>query len=70
MKNLQSDFTNALESLIKDGVINIPPTELAPPGPDKTFQIGSNAGWWADDYIPDSDFINAVQYLEYWIDRS
>tara|TARA_X000001036_G_scaffold235972_1_gene220208 strand:- start:1155 stop:1361 length:207 start_codon:yes stop_codon:yes gene_type:complete len=33
----QSDFTNALESLIKDGIIHIPPTELAPPGPDKIY---------------------------------
>ena len=61
----QSDFTNALESLIKDGVIHIPPTELAPPGPDKIIPdwVRNTAGWWADDYIPDSDFINAVQYL-------
>ena len=61
----QSDFTNALESLIKDGVIHIPPTELAPPGPDKTIPdwVRNTAGWWANDYIPDSDFINAVQYL-------
>ena len=61
----QSDFTNALESLIKDGVIHIPPTELAPPGPDKTIPdwVRNTAGWWADDYIPDSDFINAIQYL-------
>ena len=61
----QSDFTNALESLIKDGIIHIPPTELAPPGPDKIIPdwVRNTAGWWADDYIPDSDFINAVQYL-------
>ena len=61
----QSDFTNALESLIKDGIIHIPPTELAPPGPDKTIPdwVRNTAGWWADGYIPDSDFINAVQYL-------
>ena len=61
----QSDFTNALESLIKDGIINIPPTEMAPPGPDKEIPdwVRNTAGWWADDYIPDSDFINAIQYL-------
>jgi len=61
----QSDFTNALESLIKDGIIHIPPTELAPPGPDKIIPdwVRNTAGWWADDYIPDSDFINAIQYL-------
>ena len=61
----QSDFTNALESLIKDGIIHIPPTEMAPPGPDKEIPdwVRNTAGWWADDYIPDSDFINAIQYL-------
>jgi len=61
----QSDFTNALESLIKDGIIHIPPTEMAPPGPDKIIPdwVRNTAGWWADDYIPDSDFINAIQYL-------
>ena len=25
--------------------------------------VRNTAGWWADDYIPDSDFINAIQYL-------
>ena len=61
----QSDFTNAIESLIKDGIINIPPTEMAPPGPDKIIPdwVRNTAGWWAADNIPDSDFINAIQYL-------
>ena len=35
---------------------------MAPPGPDKEIPdwVRNTAGWWADDYIPDSDFINAI----------
>ena len=61
----QSEFTNALEFLINEGIIFVPPTEPLPPGPDKIIPdwVRNTVGWWADDKIPDSEFINAMKYL-------
>jgi len=51
--------------LINEGIIYIPPTEPGPPGPDKIIPdwVRNTAGWWADNKIPDSEFINAMKYL-------
>jgi len=61
----QTEFTNALEFLINEGIIYIPQTEPGPSGPDKIIPdwVRNTAGWWADDKIPDSEFINAMKYL-------
>ena len=61
----QTEFTNGLEFLINEGIIYIPPTEPGPAGPDKIIPdwVRNTAGWWADDKIPDSGFINAMKYL-------
>ena len=61
----QSEFTNALEFLINEGVIYIPPTEPGIPGPEKSIPdwVRNTAGWWSKNLIPDSEFINAMKYL-------
>ena len=61
----QSEFTDGLEFLINEGIIYVPSTELAPPGPDKIIPdwVRNTAGWWSDNLIPDSEFINAMKYL-------
>jgi len=61
----QTEFTNGLEFLINEGIIYVPPTEPAPPGPDKIIPdwVRNIAGWWADGRIPDSGFTNAMAYL-------
>ena len=61
----QSEFTDGLEFLINEGIIYVPSTELAPPGPDKIIPdwMRNTAGWWSDNFIPDSEFINAMKYL-------
>jgi hypothetical protein len=62
----QSEFTDALEFLINEGIIFIPPPEEPPvPGPDKIIPdwVRNTAGWWSQNLIPDSEFINAMKYL-------
>ena len=61
----QTEFTNALEFLINEGIIYIPPTDPGIPGPDKNIPdwVRNTAGWWSDGKIPDSGFINAMKYL-------
>tara|TARA_Y100000996_G_scaffold349184_1_gene287898 strand:+ start:3845 stop:5014 length:1170 start_codon:yes stop_codon:yes gene_type:complete len=61
----QSEFTNALEFLINEGIIYIPYIEPGIPGPDKIIPdwVRNNASWWSQDLIPDSEFINAMKYL-------
>jgi len=61
----QSEFTTGLEFLINEGIIYVPATDPAPPGPEKSIPdwVRNTAGWWSDDLIPDSEFINAMKYL-------
>ena len=61
----QSEFTNGLEFLIKQGIIYVPSTEPGIPGPDKIIPdwVRNTAGWWSQNLIPDSEFINAMKYL-------
>ena len=61
----QSEFTDGLEFLINEGIIYVPSTEPAPPGPDKIIPdwVRYTAGWWSDNLIPDSEFANAMKYL-------
>jgi hypothetical protein len=42
---------SGIEKIISEKIINIPPW------------IKSNAGWWADNKIGDSDFVSGIQYL-------
>ena len=65
----ESEFLTGIEFLIKDGVINIPPTQTSSPSEsDMTEQsvpgwVKNNAGWWADGTISDQDFVNGIQHL-------
>ena len=61
----QSEFTNGLEFLINDGIINVPSIKTVPAGPDKIIPdwVRNTAGWWSNDMIPDSEFVNAMKYL-------
>ena len=59
-----SAFVNAIQYLIKQGIIVIPETEQGDSDssviPD---WVKNTAGWWANGEIPDSAFVNAIQYL-------
>jgi hypothetical protein len=44
--------------------MTIPPTESGNPGSQEIPSwIKSNAGWWSQDLISDSDFVLGIQYL-------
>ena len=65
----ESEFLTGIEFLIKDGVIDIPPTQTSSSSQsDMTEQsvpgwVKNNAGWWADGTISDQDFVNGIQHL-------
>ena len=59
-------FVNAMQFLIKDGVIEI--SENIESSQDIQSNeipkwIKNNAGWWANNEISDNDFIRGIQYL-------
>ncbi|MGQ0795559.1 MAG: type VI secretion system tube protein Hcp [Nitrosopumilaceae archaeon] len=62
----ESDFTNGIEYMIKEGIMRIP--NLPPPAsgvaetkvPD---WVKNNAMWWSDGLITDDDFVKGIQYL-------
>ena len=59
-----SAFVNAIQYLIKEGIIVIPETEQG--NSDSSVipdWVKNTAGWWSDEEIPDSAFVNAIQYL-------
>ncbi len=59
-------FVNAMQFLIKDGIIEIPENieSTQDPQSDKIPKwIKNNAGWWANNEISDDDFIQGIQYL-------
>ena len=62
--NLTTDneFVNAVEFLIKEGIIKIDATagEKSDNIPD---WVRNTAGWWAADQISETEFLNAIQFL-------
>ena len=64
----ESEFLTGIEFLIKDGIIDIPPTPTSSSDSEMTEQsvpgwVKNNAGWWADGTISDQDFVNGIQHL-------
>jgi len=58
------EFVNALQYLISEGIIIIPPTQSGQAtSQDIPEWIKNNACWWADGLIDDSEFIAGIQYL-------
>ena len=60
-----SDFVEGIQFLVKEGIMEIPPTYQDPDsGGNKIPEwIKNNAGWWADGAIDDSDFVQGIQFL-------
>lgn len=58
------EFVNAIEFLIKEGVIVIPPTAA---GGETATEIPSwiqtTAGFWVDGFTSDKEFVTAIQWL-------
>jgi len=57
-----NEFVNALEFLIKEGIIQIDATagEKSDNIPD---WVRNTAGWWAADQISETEFVNAIKFL-------
>jgi hypothetical protein len=64
-----NDFVQAMQYLIKEGIITIPATEgegssdSSAGSSEIPSWIKTNAGWWAEGKITDNDFVQAMQYL-------
>ena len=58
-----NSFLHGIEFLIKEGILQIPPTTQGSGGSEVPSWIKENAGWWAEGKISDDDFIYGVNYL-------
>ena len=61
------DFVAGIEYLIEEKIINVPlekgSTEISELEVKIPDYIHDLAGWWADDSIPDDEFVQALQWL-------
>ena len=60
-----NDFASGLEFMIKEGIIKVPPTDVAEKPPEAIIPdwVRNNAGLWSEGLISDEDFANGIQYL-------
>ncbi len=60
-----SDFVKAMQYLIQQKIIQVPPTLTSSSNQSQQIPswIKNNAGWWADGQISDDEFIKGLQYL-------
>ena len=58
-------FASGIQYLIKQGIIQLPPTTSGQPSPGVTIPswVKNNAGFWADGQIDDNTFASGIQYL-------
>jgi len=60
------DFTNGIQHLMKEKIINIPdlPEQASEVAKEKVPDwVKNNAGWWAEGLISEEDFLNGIKYL-------
>jgi len=62
---VESDFSNSIEYMIKQGIIDI--QELKPQSYTAKRNVPewvkNNAMWWSQGQISDTDFVKGIQYL-------
>jgi hypothetical protein len=58
-----NSFVYGIQFLIKENILQIPPTTQGFGGSEIPEWIKDNAGWWADGKISDDDFVYGVNYL-------
>jgi len=60
----ETEFLSAIEFLINDGIITVPPTNVSSEASGGVpAWVKNNAGWWADGTISDGEFVNGIQHL-------
>ena len=59
-----NSFVQGIQFLIKEGVIDIPPTTRGDGSNSEIPEwVKMNAGWWANDEIDDNSFVQGIQFL-------
>ena len=58
-----SEFVNAIEFLIKEGIIKIDAKAASEKSDIIPDWVKNTAGWWATDQISETEFLNAIQFL-------
>ena len=57
-------FILGIQFLIKEGIMEIPPTSQGTSSSNEIpVWIKNNAGWWADGSIDDNSFVQGIQFL-------
>jgi len=57
-------FIQGIQFLIKEGILSVSVTELAPVDNNEIPDwIKNNAGWWNDGTTTENDFLNGIEYL-------
>jgi len=56
-------FIEAVQYLIDNGIITVPPTDAVATGDPLPDWIKQNACWWSEGAIDDTTFANAIQWL-------
>ena len=59
----ETEFVNAIEFLIGDGIININSNEVNSKSQVVPDWVKNTAGWWATDDISETEFVNAIEFL-------
>ncbi|MHA7734704.1 peptidase [Nitrosopumilus sp. S6] len=59
-----NSFVQGIQFLIKEGIMQIPPTAQGTGSSNEIPSwIKNNAGWWADGAIDDNSFVQGIQFL-------
>ena len=58
-----SEFVNAIEFLIKEGIIKIDAKAASEKSDIIPDWVKYNAAWWANGKIPDIDFLSGIHYM-------
>ena len=59
----ETEFVNAIEFLVKNGIIEITSTSSGGSSESVPEWIKNTAGWWATDAISETEFVDAVTFL-------
>ena len=59
----ETEFVNAIEFLVKDGIIHVTATSSNPNSQTVPDWVKNTAGWWATDKISETEFVNAIEFL-------
>ena len=60
----EDDFVQGIQFLVKEGILNVPPTNVSDEKSNSVPEwVKNNAAWWADGTISDTEFLNGIQHL-------